>query len=137
MIRSMHQAMRVHRTGRGIAWGVRYALGATDSLPNGTLTFPFRSMGSATTAADGTGHVVIGAYPDPAQDRLMITYPADAVGTLEVTDVRGVLVHKASTADDPSFVELDVRAWAPGLYLARIRAMEGNVIGEVKCAVIR
>ncbi len=76
-------------------------------------------------------------YPDPAQDRLMITYPADASGTLEVIDARGVIVLKASTSGHPSFMELDVRAWAPGLYMARMRTNEGNVIGEVKCAVVR
>ncbi len=45
--------------------------------------------------------------------------------------------YKASTSGHPSFMELDVRTWAPGLYMARMRTNEGNVIGEVKCAVVR
>ena len=45
--------------------------------------------------------------------------------------------YKASTSGHPSFMELDVRTWASGLYMARMRTNEGNVIGEVKCAVIR
>jgi len=124
-------------TGRGLAWGIRYTLGATDTLPNGILTFPYRSMRELPFTTKGERGITLGAYPDPAQDRLMITYPADAAGTLEVLDARGVLVHRSSTASHPSFMELDVRTWPPGLYMARMMSEEGSVIGEVKCAVIR
>ena len=124
-------------TGRGLAWGICYALGATDTLPNGILTFPYRSMRELSFTTKGERGITLGAYPDPAQDRLMITYPVDAVGTLEVIDARGLLVHRVTTFGHPSYMELDVRAWAPGLYMARMVSTLGSVVGEVKCAVVR
>ena len=123
--------------GRGAAWGILYALGATDSLPTGVLPMEYRSAQVDEADADPAGRPVVGAYPNPAKDRLMITWPAEADGgTLEVTDARGRLVLAQSLAGHTAFVELDVRPWADGLYLARV-LRNGQVVGETKCAIAR
>lgn len=123
--------------GRGAAWGILYALGATDTLPNGVLPMPYRtSNGDEELGGDGSVRTLM-AYPDPAQDRVRITYPADAIGTLEVLDAQGRVALKVYTAGHPSFYELDVRSWAPGIYLARLVREDGVVIGETKCTVLR
>lgn len=137
MTRSMHQAMRVHRTGRGLAWGIRYALGATDSLPNGVLPFAYRSAVQAGGDAAAMSVPVVGAYPNPAKDRMMITYPADLEGaTLQVLDATGRSVYTERVGSGTAFTELDVRGWNEGLYLARVLQL-GAVIGETKCAIVR
>ncbi|MBX7129163.1 MAG: T9SS type A sorting domain-containing protein [Flavobacteriales bacterium] len=123
--------------GRGAAWGILYALGATDSLPTGILPMEYRTARVDEANADPTGRPVVGAYPNPAKDRLMITWPAEADGgALEVTDAQGRVVLTQSLAGHTAFLELDVRAWADGLYLARV-LRDDRVVGETKCAIVR
>ncbi len=117
--------------------GVLYAIGGTDSLPNGTLPFPYRSATAGQETSVNGPKALLMAYPDPAQDRLMITYPSEVIGTLEVLDAQGRIAVKVTTASLLGFVELDVRSWAPGLYLARLVNEAGLVIGETKCMVAR
>lgn len=113
-----------------------YALGATDSLPNGVLPAECRS--AMADEPEGTvERPAIGAYPNPAMDRVMITCPEDLQsGTLEVTDSNGRRVHSQALGARTGFVEIDVRTWADGLYLARV-LRGGEVIGETKCAIVR
>ena len=67
----------------------------------------------------------------------MITWPAEADGgALEVTDAQGRVVLTQSLAGHTAFLELDVRAWADGLYLARV-LRDDRVVGETKCAIVR
>jgi hypothetical protein len=124
--------------GRAAAWGIRYALGATDSLPNGTLPFGYRSpaaMDQATTAA--IDRPIVAAYPNPARDRLMITYPVNEIGgALEMVDALGRTVFKQRLTGSTPFVEIDVRGWREGLYLARVLCA-GSVVGETKCTIVR
>ncbi len=123
--------------GRAAAWGIRYALGATDSLPNGVLPFAYRSAVQAGGDTAAMSVPVVGAYPNPAKDRMMITYPADLEGaTLEVLDATGRSVYTERVGSGTAFTELDVRGWNEGLYLARVLQL-GAVIGETKCAIVR
>ncbi|HNA33414.1 MAG TPA: T9SS type A sorting domain-containing protein, partial [Flavobacteriales bacterium] len=125
------------KLGRGAAWGILYALGATDSLPTGLLPVEYRSARANETDASTAERPVVGAYPNPAKDRLMITWPAEVdAGTLEVTDARGRSVLSQALGSRTGFVELDVRGWADGLYLARV-LRDGQVVGETKCAIAR
>jgi hypothetical protein len=125
------------KLGRGAAWGILYALGATDSLPTGLLPVEYRSARANETDASTAERPVVGAYPNPAKDRLMITWPAEVdAGTLEVIDARGRSVLSQALGSRTGFVELDVRGWADGLYLARV-LRAGQVVGETKCAIAR
>ncbi|MFN8408231.1 MAG: T9SS type A sorting domain-containing protein [Flavobacteriales bacterium] len=125
------------KLGRGAAWGILYALGATDSLPTGLLPVEYRSARANETDASTAERPVVGAYPNPAKDRLMITWPAEVdAGTLEVIDARGRSVLSQALGSRTGFVELDVRGWADGLYLARV-LRDGQVVGETKCAIAR
>lgn len=124
--------------GRGAAWGIRFALGATDSLPNGKLPFGYRSaVANHESTVALTNRPMVGAYPNPAQDRLLITYPADeAGGTLELLDALGRTVFTQRLNGANPFMEIDVRSWTEGLYLARV-LNAGTVVGETKCAIAR
>jgi len=53
-----------------------------------------------------------------------------------VTDAQGRVVLTQSLAGHTAFLELDVRAWADGLYLARV-LRDDRVVGETKCAIVR
>lgn len=131
-------AWYVEELGGAAAWGVLYALGATDSLPNGHLPMEYRSLqaGGVTNAAGAARNTVM-VYPNPAQDRVMITYPtAVRTGTFEILDGHGRVKQQGSLADHSGFVELDVRSWSDGLYLARVLGSDA-VVGETKFTVIR
>ena len=124
-------------TGRGLAWGIRYALGVTDTLPNGSLPFAYRSAIFGRKDEAKAEHPVVGAYPNPAKDRLMITYPlGDDQGTLEVFDATGRRVFRQRLSGSMPFAELDVRGWNEGLYLLRV-LYGAEVMGETKCAIVR
>jgi hypothetical protein len=123
--------------GGAAAWGILFALGATDSLPNGILPFEYRSTLIGADKAGEKNDGAVMAYPNPAKDRLMITYPAVLLeGTLELLDARGSAIRSESLAAHPGFIELDVRSWSDGLYLARV-VTDGVVVGETKFAVAR
>lgn len=123
--------------GRGAAWGIHYALGATDSLPTGVLPEEYRSSLAGNDGTELEPAPLVGAYPNPAKDRLMITYPiAGETGSLEVMDALGRTVLSQSLAGHASFIELDVRGWNDGLYLARV-LRDSQVLGETKCAIVR
>ncbi len=98
----------------------------------------YRSLQAESRSdVDGMALSSVKAYPNPAHDRLMITYPSGSNdGTFEILDGRGRVIRSGSLAQYPGFVELDVRAWSDGLYMARI-LRTGRILGETKFTVLR
>ena len=107
---------------------------------NARVTRPLASLRDRNTRASigaTSEHGPVAAYPNPAKDRLMITWPTSLkTGTLEVMDGRGRMVRSMALNGRMGSAELDVRAWADGLYLARVISV-GEVLGETKCAIVR
>ncbi|MBK6629006.1 MAG: T9SS type A sorting domain-containing protein [Flavobacteriales bacterium] len=80
---------------------------------------------------------LLGAYPNPAQDRVMISYPEGAeLGTLEFFDAQGRLMRTIALQGRKAFVEVDLGGWSEGLYLARL-LFEGHRVGETKFNVVK
>lgn len=80
---------------------------------------------------------VLQAYPDPATDRVQITYPKGLEeGRLEVFDAQGAQVRSVPLAGTPAFKEVDVANLRPGLYLVRL-VLDGMQLGETKFTVAR
>ncbi|MBK6627691.1 MAG: right-handed parallel beta-helix repeat-containing protein [Flavobacteriales bacterium] len=124
-------------SGSAQAWATLLRLGATDSLPQGWLPEPYRM---AYFPADRKGWRIaplLGAYPNPARDRVMISYPEGAEqGTLEFFDAQGRLVAVQPLNGRRVFHEMDVYSWGEGLYLARL-LYEGRPMADVKFSVVR
>lgn len=77
------------------------------------------------------------AYPNPARDQVMITYPEGAEqGTLEIFDAQGRRVAVRPVQGRRGVVEMDLRGWGAGLYLARL-LYEGRPLAEVKFNVTK
>ena len=124
-------------SGSAQAWATLLRLGATDSLPQGWLPEPYRM---AYFPADRKGWRIaplLGASPNPARDRVMISYPEGAEqGTLEFFDAQGRLVAVQPLNGRRAFHDVDVHSWGEGLYLARL-LYEGRPMAEVKFNVVK
>ncbi|MBK8949060.1 MAG: T9SS type A sorting domain-containing protein [Flavobacteriales bacterium] len=80
---------------------------------------------------------LLGAYPNPARDRVMISYPEGAEqGTLEFFDAQGRLVAVLPLNGRRAFHDVDMHSWGEGLYLARL-LYEGRPMAEVKFNVVK
>lgn len=119
------------------AWGALRAIGALDSLPVPLFPGTPRMAWLPGQSRNDRVGIGLGAYPDPASDRVNITYPLGTEsGTLELFDAQGALLKRVSLNGTPAFKELDVRSLRPGLYLVR-QLFEGMQVGEVKFTVVR
>ncbi|MBK9700837.1 MAG: T9SS type A sorting domain-containing protein [Flavobacteriales bacterium] len=124
-------------SGAAQAWTRLLQLGATDSLPQGWVPEPYRSAFYPPVKHTGNMAPLLGAYPNPAQDRVMISYPEGAErGTLEVFDAQGRLMRTIALQGRKAFVEVDLSGWSEGLYLARL-LFEGHRVGETKFNVVQ
>lgn len=122
-----------------LAWGSLMAIHAMDSVP--PLEIP--RMPRSAWIPIRRGHAVLvdqpvlQAYPDPATDRVQITYPKGLEeGRLEVFDAQGAQVRSVPLAGTPAFKEVDVANLRPGLYLVRL-VLDGMQLGETKFTVAR
>ena len=60
-------------------------------------------------------------YPNPATDKIYITYPSDLDVRIELFDLRGKRVILQSTQSGPETFELDVRALQSGIYVLSVQ----------------
>ena len=101
--------------------------------PFDSRAYVFR-LPPSTAAEDGAApgeEASILAYPNPARETLHLVTESATPGTLVVTDALGRTVHRAETLGRTS---LDVRGWAPGLYLVRFSAGSAAVVRAVTVA---
>ncbi|HMQ77911.1 MAG TPA: hypothetical protein PKA92_17605, partial [Flavobacteriales bacterium] len=105
-------------SGAAHAWTRLLQLCATDSLPQGWVPEPYRSAFYPPEKYTGNMTPLLGAFPNPARDRVMISYPEGAeLGTLEFFDAQGRLKRTMALQGRKAFVEVDLNGWSEGLYL--------------------
>jgi hypothetical protein len=77
------------------------------------------------------------AWPNPATDRVMLTYPneTDGMGVIQIFNQQGVLVHQVA-AQGRGIAEINTTQWSPGIYIALLK-VEGKVFDEVKISVVK
>ena len=77
------------------------------------------------------------AWPNPAKDHVVLTYPreADGIGVVQVFGSKGEFVREFS-ASDVGFEEINITGWSPGIYIAKL-LVEGKTFETVKFNVIR
>jgi len=77
------------------------------------------------------------AWPNPATDRVMLTYPneADGMGIIQIFNQQGVMVHQVA-AQGRGIAEINTTQWSPGIYIAWLK-VEGKVFDEVKISVVK
>lgn len=124
--------------GSAQAWGIALGLGLTDSLPDTYLPPMFRgALRPAATSAAATVVPSLAAYPNPAKERVVLAFPDWAgEGIVQVFDAQGRMQLVRTLAGKPSFVEVSLRDWAEGIYLARL-VLDGMAVGECKFTVLR
>ncbi len=124
-------------SGSAQAWATLLRLGATDSLPQGWLPEPYRMAYFPAERKGWSDAPLLGAYPNPARDQVMITYPEGAEqGTLEFFDAQGRRVAVRPVQGRRGVVEMDLRGWGASPYLARL-LYEGRPLAEVKFNVTK
>ena len=97
------------------AWTTYYRLRTVDL--DGTEAL---SSVVSVTRAEGSAGALLAAYPNPATDRLTVSYELAAAGELTLTDAAGRTVIRRPVAADRSSATLDLTDVTPGLYLLRV-----------------
>jgi|GEM_PF-1426887 len=122
------------------AWSALIETGDLDSLPTPELPEAFKSLFVRNSRYGQAGVTVapaVAAFPNPAQDRVQITYGKGMEhGTLQLFDAQGRLMIDFQLNGQLAFMEVPVKGFAEGLYLVRI-VLDGFVLGDTKFTVVR
>jgi hypothetical protein len=122
---------------KGDAWGWLYANEQTDSLPAQPVVVEPRSGSLLSHEPLSKPERFLQAWPNPAKDRVVLTYPREAngMGIVQMFNADGRLVHEFN-ASDAGFQEINVTGWSPGLYIAKL-IVNGKDFETVKISVVR
>jgi hypothetical protein len=130
-------AFDTQRAHNALGWAALWATGQTDSLPPMVIPAELRSAIPFRPNEILVNEPVLGAFPNPTSDRVMITLPEGLEeSVLEVVDPLGRTVHRVTVSAGTRGVELDLDQYPSGLYIARLD-MAGLSVGEVKFSLVR
>jgi hypothetical protein len=121
----------------GNAWGWLTIQGELDSIPSIPDVNGQRSFSLLESESVATEERFLQAWPNPAKDRVVLTYPREAngIGVVQIFGPKGEFI-QTFTASDAGFEEITVTDWSPGLYIAKL-LVEDKTIETVKFNVIR
>jgi len=128
-LESLWGLMHDHESqGSAHGWAAMLATARTDSLPPIELPMELRSISMYTARDQATHGDLIRAFPNPTSDRILLA-PMMGLdeGLFEVFDAQGRQLAARSFSKEKPFVELDVRSWPSGAYVARLVLDGGNV----------
>jgi hypothetical protein len=122
---------------KSMSWALLYNYGQTDSLPWIYEDDGPKSLGTARPIEVDQPERFLQAWPNPAKDRVVLTYPREAngMGIVQLFNADGRLVHEFN-ASDAGFQEINVTGWSPGLYIAKL-IVNGKDFETVKISVVR
>jgi hypothetical protein len=130
-------AFDTERAHNALGWAALWATGQTDSLPPMVIPAELRSGIPFRPNEILVNEPVLGAFPNPTSDRVMITLPEGLEeSVLEVVDPLGRTVDRVTVEAGNRGVELDLDKYPTGLYIARL-TMAGLSVGEVKFSLVR
>lgn len=125
------------RPGSAVGWAVQLGLAGLDSLPPAVIPAELRTLWEPRRRTWTAEDMLLSAYPNPANDRIMVTLPQEAPESrLDIYDAQGRLMTTQSLKLGLPFLELNVQEWAPGLYLGSL-SVDGFRLGEVKFNIVR
>ncbi|HRN93517.1 MAG TPA: T9SS type A sorting domain-containing protein, partial [Chitinophagales bacterium] len=81
----------------------------------------------------------INAFPNPAKDYIEFSYnlPVGAMeGTLSITDLKGIVIHKQQLTAKYGQIAIDTRQWQQGAYLYILSA-NGKMVANHKFVLIK
>lgn len=121
----------------GNAWGWLTAQGELDSIPPLPNLNTQRSFSLFTNDEEAKAERWLQAWPNPAKDHVVLTYPREAngIGMVQVFGSKGEFIREFS-ASDVGFEEINITGWSPGIYIAKL-LVEGKTFETVKFNVIR
>lgn len=105
-------------------------------LPDGTQFF---KTDKAPVGKDNPILPSINIFPNPAKDYVEFSYnlPSGAMeGTLTITDLKGVVIHKQQIATKYGQIAIDTREWQQGTYIYALSA-NGNSVANQKFVLIK
>ena len=105
-------------------------------LPDGTQSF---KTDKAPVGKDNPLLPSINVFPNPAKDYVEFSYnlPSGALdGTLTITDLKGVVIHKQLLSTKYGQIAIDTREWQQGTYLYSLSA-NGYSVANQKFVLIK
>lgn len=105
-------------------------------LPDGTQSFKTEK---APIGKDNPLLPSINVFPNPAKDYVEFSYnlPTGAMeGTLTITDLKGVVIHRQQLSTKYGQIAIDTREWQQGTYLYTLSA-NGNAVANQKFVLIK
>ena len=105
-------------------------------LPDGAQSF---KTDKAPVGKDNPLLPSINVFPNPAKDYVEFSYnlPSGAMeGTLTISDLKGVVIHKQQLSTKYGQIAIDTRQWQQGTYLYALSA-NGNVVANQKFVLIK
>jgi len=122
---------------RGEVWGWLTAHGQLDSIPPIPDDLTPRNFSSGKPFNGEKPERFLQAWPNPAKDRVMLTYPreAEGMGIVQVFNTDGRLMHEFR-ASDAGFQEINLTGWPNGLYIAKL-IVNGKDFETVKISVVK
>ncbi|HMQ77728.1 MAG TPA: T9SS type A sorting domain-containing protein [Flavobacteriales bacterium] len=125
------------RAGSAAAWAVQLGLADLDSLPPALIPAQLRTLWEPRRRSWAAEDLILSAYPNPANDRVMVTLPTNPPESqLTIYDAQGRLMITQLLKPGMPFLELNVRNWSPGLYLGSL-SLDGFRMAEVKFNIVR
>lgn len=124
-------------TNIGNAWGWLTAHGQLDSVPPVPEILTRRSMSLFNGEDEAKAERWLEAWPNPAKDHVVLTYPreADGIGTVQIFGPKGEFIRELA-AGDVGFEEININGWSPGLYIAKL-LVNGETFDTVKISVVK
>lgn len=105
-------------------------------LPDGAQSF---KTDKAPKGRDNPLLPSINVFPNPAKDYVEFSYnlPSGAMeGTLTISDLKGVVIHKQQLSTKYGQIAIDTREWQQGTYLYSLSA-NGNSVANQKFVLIK
>lgn len=121
----------------GHAWGWLMAQGELDSIPSFEIEPQFRSFSLSSSDDPIKSERWLEAWPNPAKDRVVLTYPreADGIGIVQLFNADGRMM-KEFAASDNGFQEINLTGWPTGIYIAKL-IVNDKAIDTVKVNVVK
>ena len=105
--------------------------GGYDDVSGALVTIDFIRLGEAATSVNETVVTGFNVYPNPATDVLNVKFDANAVTTVELTDLTGKVVETQTAQAGASTVNFATANVNAGVYFVNVKNVNGSTTQKV------